>query len=406
MKILNATLLIILIFTNTPYARANGPDDDIQLQLSAIVEYLEDLLPVDEVALSTDRTRSIISNGVAWIVSSQEDSGHFSYEYLPYEDKYLDDDNIVRQAGTLYVLSEAYRAQSKKDVKVGEAIESSIKYLAGLSREFESGSCVRDNSTSYNCQLGSTALTLLGILSFVGSDSDKRDKYEDLINDYVSFILASRLDERGFSKGYNFGGGFRDSESPFYNGEVMLALVHYYQFDPDPEVKNTLEEVMSYLMKADHDSNLYLWIMATLKDMQMLWPDPEYIKYVEEFTDWRVAKSALYRNTTHNYCAYTEGLASAYSVLKNNVSSEKDLALSKELNYWLNKNARLQVDTTNPYRLTKNETGLQISKINNAKLAHGGFLTGADELTQRIDFTQHCVSSYLQKIEDIDGEVL
>lgn len=35
--------------------------------------------------------------------------------------------------------------------------------------------------------------------------------------------------------------------------------------------------------------------------------------------------------------------------------------------------------------------------------ALGGFLTGENELTQRIDFTQHCVSAYLQKRVDMDG---
>jgi hypothetical protein len=146
--------------------------------------------------------------------------------------------------------------------------------------------------------------------------------------------------------------------------------------------------------------------MAALKDMQKLWPSDDYIKYTKDFTNFRLGQTQYNRHTTRNYCAPVEGLASAYSVLEGNESDVFLQRLKDELDFWLNKTTRLQLGDSDIYRVVRDDKSLVIKKLPNPALAHGGFLTGEDELTQRIDFTQHCVNTYLQMLVDIESEIL
>lgn len=408
MKILNAILLTAFLFISVPYAEASTEEEELRLQLVSIVEYLERLLPPNNVPLSADQMRTVITDGADWLVAGQERSGRFGYEYLPYVGEYTSGDNIVRQAGSLYILGEFYRAQDKSDRELEKAIESSIDYFKDLSKSLGDGegACVRSGLKSFNCQTGTTALALLGILSYVEQDTDLQEKYYDAITDYADFLLASRLEGAGFSENYNFGGGFKDSESPFFTGETMLALVRYYQYDARPEVKEVLNEVFDYLKEKEYESPLYLWIMAALKDMQALWPNDEYVEYASDFTSMRLNDAVRRHGTVHNYCAPLEGLTSAYSVLAGNESKEYLTRLNDEIEYWLALTTDLQLDAARPYRVAMIDNTLQMVKVVDPALAHGGFLTGQDEPTQRIDFTQHCMSAYLQKLEDIDGQRL
>ena len=82
------------------------------------------------------------------------------------------------------------------------------------------------------------------------------------------------------------------------------------------------------------------------------------------------------------------------------------ITLYTEIEFWLDKTTWLQLNQASPYRLVEIGGQFQLVKLQNTAIAHGGFLTDENVLTQRIDFTQHCVSSYLQKLVDIDGEDL
>lgn len=402
---------MLFLFIQVPVAYAASVEDDLKLQLVAIAGYLERQLPITNTSLSTEELREIILDSAAWIVAAQEDSGHFGYEYLPYTDEYVNDDNMIRQGGTLYALSEVYKKQIKKDPDVAVTIEQAISYFESISdankKDRENFLCIKASHASTNCDLGSTALALLGILNYVAVETDTETTYEPLIGKYANYLMAAKFPDRGFSNRYNTNSGFSDEESPFYNGEAMLALVRYYQYQENEEVKQILQDSFSYLSaKEEYETPLYLWIMAALKDMQKLWPNDEYVRYASNFTTFRLEQMQYKHSTTHNYCAPVEGLVSAYSILEKNETDDYLVRLNDEIDFWLKKTTRLQIGEKDIYRLVREGTGLTIKKLPNPRLALGGFLTGEDELTQRIDFTQHCINTYLQTLIDIDKKSL
>lgn len=394
------------------YKLENAELQTLAVELSAMVDHLERLVgPQLGVSLTPEEMRSVIEGSVSWIINSQEEDGSFAYEYLPYDGEYSNDDNIVRQAGTLYSLAEVARKDPVERPELNETIEGSINYLASQSKEGafegEDFGCVVKKPGSRACSLGATSLTLVAILGYVEANPDKAEDYEELIGSYLSFLLVTKNPEAGFKYDYILDRGFRsDKESPFYNGETLLALVRYMQYQEDAEVKSVIDSVFSYLREQEYETPLYLWIMAALKDMQQLWPSDDYVTYGKDFTNYRMESLEWRHQTDRNYCAVVEGLASSYSLLEGEVSDAELQRIKSELDYWNIKNSFLQIDEDQPLRLVEDEKDLKFISIKNMHLAEGGFLTAESELKQRIDFTQHCLNTYLQTLVDIEKKPL
>lgn len=412
-KTIIALLLTLLVISpSTPlFAAESNSTAVLEAQLRAVKAYIARLIEAPTYkTLSHVEMRGVINDGTNWLLTAQEENGHFAYEYVPYDGKYLNDDNIVRQGGALFSLGEVYRRQVKKDAKIEKGIEMAIEFFEGMSIEGkEKGKtfrCVANTEKSSTCKLGSTALVVTGILGYVEGKPAVQKKYKKLIDDYTDYILLSQKDEGGFRHEYRLTKGFGEEESPFSNGEALLALVRAYQNDPSTELKSAIDSSFNYLKGKEYDNSLYLWIMAALKDMQLLWPNPEYVTYTRSFTEWRVARAPS-KSTDHNYCAYAEGLASAFSVLNTKPMGGELVPLRNELDRLNSKHRTLQIKDTELYRVVRNSDGtFKLAKLSEPTRAKGGFLTGASVPTQRIDFTQHCVSTYVQTLVEIDGQSL
>ncbi|MEA1929495.1 MAG: hypothetical protein U9M92_01205 [Patescibacteria group bacterium] len=365
-------------------------------------------------AFSDKDYNRVITGGVTWLMNAQEDDGHLKYEYLPYEDRYLDDDNTVRQAGSLYGLGEVIRNDKGANFDIADTVERSIEYfenqtVAGTlnGQDFK---CIVRYPGDNMCKLGATSLALVGILGYVEAYPDRAATYSDLIDEYMAYVIAAKKEGAGFSGVYRANRDTQNTkESSYSNGEALLALVRYYRYQPSAEVEETIDDMIAYISSdVEFDSSLYLWAMAAIKDATMLWPEKEYLSYVKAYTDWRIAPFRSRRMSTHNYCAYIEGVISAYSVLEPAISESEKRWYTEEIDFWLDQSAGLQVSEKRHARIIS-DGGVGIVKRmreGNKERALGGFLTGWNEATQRIDFTQHCLNSYLQKLVDIDGNEL
>lgn len=351
--------------------------------------------------LSNADTEKIINDSIAWLMAAQEEDGHFRYEYMPYEDRYLDDDNIVRQAGGLYVLGEALRHEEGDEEAIVFAMMRSVGYFEALSKEGTYNGrtfrCITESKESARCKLGATSLALIGMLSLIEQNDEYRDTYDELIGSYIGFIKAMQKENGGFRNVFDFGSNVQsDKESSFSNGEALLVLTRYYHYRPNQKMRGIIDRTFVYLKEeVPYDVPLYLWVMAALMDMYAEEPRAEYEDYIKAYTDWRVAGFADRRGTEHNMCAYTEGVVLAYDVLEEFLSG---LALARyrdEITFWLAKGSTLQVEADDHYRAVFTGGAPSFKAIKNQVRAYGGFLTSESVLTERIDFTQHCLNAYL-----------
>lgn len=388
--------------------------DTLHTQLSAISDYItRTFAPEDQTSLTNSELRAIVSLGSVWLINAQEENGHFRYEYAPYDDEYAEDDNIVRQAGALYELGEIARRDEEDTLKTAEAIERAMDYFEALTREDIYNdmifSCITINSVSNRCKLGATSLALSGLLGYLEQNPDRIPEYQARAESYISYILAMKKPNAGFRNKYRIGESAQsEAESSFSNGEALLALVRYYQLNPHEDIKEAIDETFAYLRDEPYDTALYLWIMAALKDMKVLWSGESetYATYTRAFTDWRIDSVLRFRNTNKNLCAYAEGIVSAYSVLDGETEEDKLQELRNEIDFWNTKNGTLQLSESDRYRVVMENDTLILKAQPKPEQAFGGFLTSDTALSQRIDFTQHCISSYLQTLVDIEGETL
>lgn len=392
MKKLSLTLVSIIIFSITFGNTTNGATR-------------KKLKILKNTSITTKETQEIIKKSVSWLKESQEANGHFRYEYIPFLDRYSDDDNIVRQTGAFYVLSEALRRDRKANLELKENLIKSISYfeensIKGQSNGYEFR-CVFNNS----CTLGSSSLVLIGLLNFINVYPETETQYKNLINDYLQYILAMKKQDAGFIGEYFPNNQTYKEESAFSNGEAFLALSRYYVFNRTNEVKKTIDDSYLYFNKFyrnNWDPNFYLWGMAGIKSLYQLDPKKEYFEFAKDYTDWKINIFKNQRDTSRNKCAYIEGVISAYSVIEVNIEKKEKSAYLKEINFWLTKSKELQVSKTDIISTTYNQKNPQNIKLKNIEKAQGGFLTDFKEPVQRIDFTQHCLNSYMQKLYDID----
>ena len=185
-------------------------------------------------------------------------------------------------------------------------------------------------------------------------------------------------------------------------------MVRYYRFHPTDEVKQVIDDTFEYISSDEvpFDFGLYLWAMAALKDLNIIDPQEKYVSYVQDYTDWRIYGFQRRKDSTHNMCAYVEGVVSAYSVLEPHATEAEKEKYLDEISYWLGKSAKLQLTEKDTNRLMYSDRKAYFLTLSSTGRAIGGFLTGEREFTQRIDFTQHCLSSFVQKKVDIDGEAI
>jgi hypothetical protein len=366
--------------------------------------------------LGISKMREIISDAVGWIQNSQEEDGHFKYEYSVLNDVYSEDDLMVRQTGVLHILGEVLERDRGKNFDLKDNMEKALSFFEENSAFGEMNGyrfrCVL--RTSKICSLGGTALTLIGILDLIDVYPELGTKYSKQISDYLNFILAMKKPGEGFRGWYYYDTSQSEAESDYSNGEAFLALARYFEDNAHmstmriKEVKDVIDESFDYFEMRygqNPNFNFYLWGMAAIKELSKFEPNQRYFDFVSDYTEWRMNSYKNRRDSILNYCAYFEGVISAYSVLEPDLNEYAKNYYLEEINYWLSRSQKLQVDNSGYVDLVfgGNETRMKVLDTEKAK---GGFLTALNDPVQRIDYTQHCLSSYLQKLVDIDGEEL
>jgi hypothetical protein len=380
-------------------------------QLKELTEYIERFQMAHSPApLTNDELRSSIESGTMWLKEAQEKNGHFKYEYHPYTNVYSDDDNIVRQTGALYALGEILRRDSRDPLDVTETAVAAIEYFEEISvtGKFngETFRCVAYHSASSRCPLGATALALIGVLDIVEANATTRSKYRTLINDYGTFILMMQKDNGGFRNTFRTDRTTQsETESPFSNGEALLALARLNQYDPNPEVHDAITEALAHLTDIPYDTALYLWIMAALKEVDTD-TQKSTVPYTRDFTLWRIEHGKYQRSSAQNFCAFTEGVVSALSVLKGNVPKTTYELIKEESDRGIRMNRSLQLTRKDTDRAFVTGGILTIPTLEKPELGIGGFLTGEGTPAQRIDYTQHCISASLQMLTDVRDAAL
>ncbi len=375
------------------------------------------------IAVPAEDDAERIRRAVAHTLAMQLPSGLFRYDFDFLDAAPTGQDNIVRQAGTLFALG-AYlvdtgdravaapiqrglEALAQRSLPIGTGTAQSLlervgvfgieswrleRALAGrgwLYAPEGDGRVVSGNQSYPGALSGATALALIAELEYRATGDER---FAEMRAGWLRGLLSLRVP----------GGGIRDHPDTLHpgayvNGETWLALALYHDaFPDDADAARALSELEDYLM--DHyrrapDRSFYHWgALASAARLSSGEPArlAEFAADQAEFILREAPPDETRRDTS---CSLIEGLGSAIAVIRSRPGREDLLArLSGRVTRELAHNRTLQI-RADQRRLPLGGGG----ELRAPSLADfpGAFLAGSYTPYTRIDLTQHCISAFL-----------
>ena len=369
-----------------------------------------------------------LRRAVDYLLASQLPSGFFRYDFDFLADRAAEGDNIVRQAGAAYILAEYYL--HARDRRVRLAVEATLKTSDGLSRPIGKrwlqsalertgllslpigryklragldrmgllylprgdGKVISQDGRYGTAYTGATAVALLAELQYYQATRDNR--FGELRSAWVKGLVSLWIPGRGFRI-------TPDSidDSPFFDGEVWLALAYHQELFPaDQSVAALLKPLDAYLMKryaSEVSTGFYQWGTMAAARRFTVTSDARYVSFIR--TQAQTFLEAPRRDSWRgdNSCAEMEGLATAARVLRAQKDPDRALLerLQARIDADMESNRRLQIppDAT---RMAFAD-GVYVSSPRLREFS-GAFLAGRFRPHTRIDDTLHCMSALIK----------
>ncbi len=335
--------------------------------------------------------------GTSFLLQNQKEQGNFQYEYNFVKRRYNTRDSQVRQAGALWGLSLIH--QNKPSEATSDALVKGFEFFLEHSRETREGALYIVYPGEGAGRSGTVALMALALIDFLRSDDSiaEHPEYEAALVKCLDFLISLRQANGHFSKSYDYETGWGDgSPSPYFDGEILLALVkarNYLGFRQWDELLLESAEAM-YLSHVDlarsrdPDSNttkgFYQWgSMAYFEIYKSDLPaDKEkYAEWVIDLAYWMINEHRTLKRRRNTAYAY-EGMICAWELARLTGNAEALRMIGDVINDGLYKLTSWQVGSPNQNAfLLKNRT--------NDPRAIGGVMNHRREAPLRIDVCQH-----------------
>ncbi|MCG3199835.1 MAG: hypothetical protein GHCLOJNM_04362 [bacterium] len=339
--------------------------------------------------------------GGDYLIRHQEAGGDFGYRYLPQLDSYGKGYNLLRHAGTCYSLLLLYQ------------VTEDVRYLLGAKRGIESllarakGPREDEEAKDFLCvatsegregNLGGSALAALAVNEYVLATGDQT--WLPKARALGRFLLHQQEESGHFlSKYFYTDPPGVQSDSIYYPGEAVLALVRLHQTDGDKRWLQAAEEGARWLIetrdagKADSDLPHDHWLLMALNELYALTRTELYLRHGGRIAD-EIVKAMRRDPEPPDWmgsfyvpprCTPTstrgEGLVAAYYLTHVAGAVENDYLESlKSMSQYV---LRCQINELNGMCLPDPGRAL------------GGFRASLTNWEVRIDYVQHAISMLL-----------
>lgn len=336
--------------------------------------------------------------------------GRFQYQYFPHDDRHPkpDDRNysLPRHAGTVYAL--ALLHGETKEARFKEGAEKAIAWLDGRMPPSCGGpdqTCVVQGKVA---DLGSAALTLVGMLEYQRRTSDAR--YAGTARRLLKFVLGLQKENGDFHHVFDVPNAVPvpHERKMFYSEEAALALVMAHEVLGDAVYLKAAERALDYLTGPKYEGYflgrfIYGADHWTCIAAEEAWPrlkSPQYLDFCVGYSrfiertqyspGWwdnpdfngHYGFSALLIPQAPAAAGFTEAIVSTWELSRHH--GREDAGLRTQMALGLDALVRDQIRPENSY-LMKNPMG-----------ARGGIRRSLVESEVRIDFTQHSVAALIR----------
>lgn len=297
--------------------------------------------------------------------------------------------NIVRKAGALYGLGQAYAFTKDPDTK--RALEKGLDYFRLLTATVsaEAAAITHEESTYTN----TTALVVLGLVEYVESDDAHKttENLEYLVR-LSNYLVSTQASTGAYVNSYIP----EPQESDYNNGETMYALIRSYALIQKQEHLLSVKRMANYALhhygQQDFNGSFFSWGMAGFSYLYKTDPDSRYWEFLSGSADkYMNARGQGYERYLREKKSYP--VIPGSSVFLEGVdhigwiAKEKDPVLYRKLktHVELLLSHLLQYEINSPYGKYKTT----------AESVNGAVCSQVTCETTRLDFMQHHMSAML-----------
>ncbi len=223
--------------------------------------------------------------------------GRIRYHYDVASDREREQDNLLRHAGSIYALMQAYALLHVPAWRA--AGERAIGYLlrhtevgtrSGPSGGGRARYVVSERRTGKVLKLGGSGLALIALAEQIAATGDSR--YLPEARELARFLVSAQKQSGELASylPYRPGDPVPDRASIYYPGEAILGLVRLHEVDPNPLWLSTARRAADWLIDVrdggkridelvtDH------WLMIAMSHLYAATRDPRYLAHMQRMT--------------------------------------------------------------------------------------------------------------------------
>ena len=186
-----------------------------------------------------------------YLLNQQKPEGNFRYEYDIVLGRFIEDDNAVRQAGTLWSLASLVRDRPTQATR--NSVVRGLDFFFRWSRPLALGRVAPVYPETRTVKTGTVALVSLALIDFmrgqeVFMNTAGRGFYDSWLTKYLDYLTAMELETGSWGGLYDMDLEKRIAKSsPYYDGECLLAYCRAARYSGRDELIPRLESIAPLL---------------------------------------------------------------------------------------------------------------------------------------------------------------
>ena len=338
------------------------------------------------------------------------EDGKMTYGYLVEKDEVGSGYNLLRHAGTVYSMMQAYRVEPDEDLL--EASKRGIKYYRGKMREDDKNPGEWFVLDGKRAKLGGIGLGLCMMAEMEKANPGYVDM--DIVLGMAKHIERMQLDSGEFLSFYDWRGeGVTNRKSIFYSGEALLGLLRVYQITGDEHWLDVAEKGADFLVDRRWVSlgiRLYVpldaWLIQALEELDRERPDPRREWYAFELSEAISRRKLMDPSETP-----PDMVGGGVSGIKSLPHAATAGAFGEALSAAARLEARRRPGETRHRTFAFNNAGFQLRNqfhdgnnwhVPNPARAMGSFRERPDDSQTRNDHVQHNLSGLFGLLDLVD----
>lgn len=285
----------------------------------------------DSAATSLDRPLldESLQLGRRFMLASQLDDGTFRYHVHFRTGETAPEQNVVRQAGALWGLALIHQDQPSAETRA--ALLKGLGFFDRCSRMAGGEQRFIEYPGGLDGRAGAVALISLALIDFLRAEPpDQHVAWQRRRDEYLNFLLSLRRADHHFHQSYLPGSGEGWGQgSPYYDGEILLALVKAARYAGREELRQQcllsaeamydryMRQAVEQRVDAGAAKGFYQWgSMALLELAHSSWGESErYARRTIDMAHWMIDVHRVLERRRNTAYAF-EGILCAWQLAR------------------------------------------------------------------------------------------